>query len=91
MRSVTLPLKKSLARGRNFRAIPKNPFAHAGYENIFTGPDGRLWLSCHGILAADPKHIPFLMIEPLDFDADGNVIIPKPDTLWHEVPIPNRK
>ncbi|MCX6327743.1 MAG: family 43 glycosylhydrolase [Bacteroidia bacterium] len=77
--------------GVPYTGDPKNPFAHAGYENIFTGPDGRLWLSCHGILAADPKQIPMLMIEPLDFDAAGNVIIGKPDTLWHEIPIPYQK
>ena len=61
-----------------------------GYENIFNSPDGRLWLSCHDILAADPKQIPMLMIELLDFDVEGKIIIPKPDTLWHEIRIPNK-
>lgn len=29
---------------------PNCPFRAVGHNEVFTGPDGRLWLSCHGIL-----------------------------------------
>jgi xylan 1,4-beta-xylosidase len=74
--------------GVPYTGDPKAPFAHAGYTCIFVGPDGRYWLSCHGILAADPKQVPMPMIEPLDFDADGKIIIHGPDLSLREIPIP---
>lgn len=50
----------------------KSPFNQVGHNEIFTGPDGRLWLSCHGIMN-DKKEIPMLVIDPINFDADGNI------------------
>ena len=57
---------------------PRSDFSQVGHNAIFTGPDGRLWLSCHGILRADPRHIPMLVIEPLDFDSTGIVHVAAP-------------
>lgn len=50
-----------------------SPFNQVGHNEIFTGPDGRIWLSCHGIMSSDPES-PMLVIDPLDFDEDGKVI-----------------
>ena len=74
--------------GVPYSGDPAAPFSHAGYTNIFTGPDGRLWLSCHGILRDDPTQIPMLMLEPLDFDAAGNIVISKPSCDLHEIALP---
>jgi len=49
---------------------------------VFTGPDGRLWLSCHGIT---PGANPFLVIDPIDFDAEGNVVIQGPTWNRQEI------
>lgn len=57
-----------------------NEYSHIGHNSVFTGPDGRIWLSCHGILKSDPKAVPFLVLEPLDFDDAGNISISKPST-----------
>lgn len=46
------------------------PFNQVGHNEIFRGPDGRLWLSCHGIQA---DGVPKLVIDPIWFDADGQV------------------
>lgn len=49
---------------------PTSPFRAVGHNEIFKGPDGRYWLSCHGILEGKP---PFLMIDPIWFDENGNI------------------
>ena len=49
---------------------PENPFNQVGHNEIFKGPDGRYWLSCHGI---GEDGIPKLVIDPLEFDMDGNI------------------
>lgn len=49
---------------------PNSPFNSVGHNQIFTGPDGRLWLSCHGIAAGMN---PFLVIDPIWFDDEGNI------------------
>ncbi len=58
----------------------QSPFNQVGHNQIFTGPDGRLWLSCHGILKANegkqPK--PFLVIDPIEFDKNGIIRKSKP-------------
>lgn len=53
-----------------FEGDADNPFNAVGHNEIFTGPDGRLWLSCHGITEGQP---PFLVIDPIGFDEEGNV------------------
>ena len=47
-----------------------NPFIQVGVNEIFTGPDGRFWLSCHGIRE---DGIPLLVIDPIWFDEEGNI------------------
>lgn len=47
-----------------------NPFTQVGHNEIFKGPDGRFWLSCHGI---GEDGIPKLVIDPIGFDEAGNV------------------
>lgn len=54
---------------------PQSPFIAVGHNEVFTGPDGRLWLSAHGILKGQD---PFLVIDPIDFDKQGNMVIKGP-------------
>jgi xylan 1,4-beta-xylosidase len=58
--------------GLPYTGDPASPFNQVGHNEIFTGPDGRLWLSCHGILKAQPER-PMLVIDPLEFEADGRL------------------
>jgi xylan 1,4-beta-xylosidase len=57
-----------------------SPFNQVGHNEIFVGPDGRFWLSCHGIM--EPKdgkqEQPFLVIDPIDFDEKGNILKSNP-------------
>ncbi len=48
----------------------QNPFNQVGHNEIFKGPDGRYWLSCHGII---PGNQPSLVIDPIWFDEEGNI------------------
>ena len=74
-----------IKRGIPYAGDRNAPFSHVGHTNVFNGPDGRFWLSCHGILASDSRGIPMLMIEPLEFDAKGNLTIGKPDTIIRKI------
>jgi beta-xylosidase len=53
-------------------------FRAVGHNEVFTGPDGNLWISCHGILKGDAEdhnvEIPGLVIEPIRFKGDAIVI-----------------
>ncbi|KMT66836.1 glycoside hydrolase family 43 protein [Catenovulum maritimum] len=55
-------------RGFKYTGDVNSPFNHVGHNAIFRGPDGRLWLSCHGI--AHGKS-PFLVMDPIWIDEDG--------------------
>lgn len=50
---------------------PDSPFNQVGHNEIFIGPDGRFWLSCHGITNEDST--PYLVIDPIWFDSDGDI------------------
>ena len=58
-----------------FTGDPDNPWAAVGHNEVFEGPDGRLWISCHGILKEDG--IPYLVIDPIDF-VNGEIKINGP-------------
>jgi hypothetical protein len=64
-----------------------SPFNQVGHNEIFTGPDGRLWLSCHGILKSKPEQ-PMLVIDPLEFDANGKLVKKSPSHTPQVVPLP---
>lgn len=53
-----------------------NPFGQIGHNSVFVGPDGRYWLSCHGIIGSSD---PMLVIEPFSIVND-RIIIDKPST-----------
>ena len=53
------------------------PFDQVGHNAVFTGPDGNLWLSCHGILKSKPEQ-PMLVIDPIRFSEEGNPIKSNP-------------
>jgi xylan 1,4-beta-xylosidase len=61
--------------GIEFSGDPDNPWARVGHNEVFEGPDGRLWLSCHGILKNET--VPYLVIDPIDF-VDGAMKIDGP-------------
>ncbi len=64
-----------------------SPFNQVGHNEVFTGPDGRCWLSCHGILQARPDQ-PMLVIDPLDFDANGRIIPKSPSHTPQTILLP---
>lgn len=53
--------------------VEGSPFTQVGHNQVFIGPTGDYWLSCHGNLASDPEH-PMLVIDPLEFRNDGQII-----------------
>lgn len=59
-----------------YDADPNNPFRALGHNEVWTGPDGRLWISCHGILRDDKR--PALVIDPINFDDEGNMTVDGP-------------
>jgi xylan 1,4-beta-xylosidase len=58
--------------GLPYTANPENPFNQVGHNQVFTGPDGKPWLSCHGILKSKPEQ-PMLVIDPIPFLKDGTI------------------
>ena len=73
--------------GLTYSGNPGSPFNQVGHNEIFTGPDGRLWLSCHGILKSKPDK-PMLVIDPLEFDANGRLVKKSPSHTPQEVKLP---
>jgi beta-xylosidase len=73
--------------GLPYTGDEQSPFNQVGHNQVFQGPDGRLWLSCHGILKANegkqPK--PFLVIDPIDFDESGVIRQSKPSYLTQKI------
>lgn len=74
--------------GVPYTGLPDAVYSHIGHNAIFTGPDGRPWLSCHAILRSDPDQTPHLAIDPLDFDAAGNIINTTLSSTSQTVPLP---
>ncbi|QGY47516.1 family 43 glycosylhydrolase [Maribellus comscasis] len=68
--------ERSEARGFAFDDDPDSPFQQVGHNEVFTGYDGRLWISCHGINKITKK--PFLVIDPIDFNEKGEILQRKP-------------
>lgn len=75
--------------GLPYTGDEQSPFNQVGHNQVFHGPDGRLWLSCHGILKANegkqPK--PYLVIDPVDFDKNGIVRQSKPSYIKQNISI----
>jgi xylan 1,4-beta-xylosidase len=64
-------------------------FGQVGHNSVFRGPDGRLWLSCHGILR-DKGAVPMLVIDPIHFDATGNPTRRSPSFTAQSIPLARR-
>lgn len=60
-------------RGFEYSYDSESPFNQVGHNEIFKGPDGRYWLSCHGIIPDENDERPFLVIDPIWFDEAGNI------------------
>lgn len=56
--------------GFEWKGDPQNPFNQVGHNEVFVGPDGRYWLSCHAI---GEDGIPKLVIDPIWFDENGDL------------------
>lgn len=61
--------------GFEWKGDPNTSFNQVGHNEIFIGRDGRYWLSCHGIQKPEDgkQEEPFLVIDPIWFDENGNV------------------
>lgn len=78
---------RCIERNLPYTGNPDHPFNQVGHNEVFTGPDGRLWLSCHGILKAEPER-PMLVIDPIEFAADGSIMRKSPTFTPQAVRIP---
>lgn len=58
--------------GFEWKGDENSPFNQVGHNEIFKGPDGRYWISCHGI-TNDAQEKPSLVIDPIWFDKKGNI------------------
>lgn len=70
--------------GMTYTGDPDSPFTAVGHNEIFRGPDGRYWLSCHGIVKGRQ---PFLVIDPIWFDKKGNIQSDGPTYTPQKVPL----
>jgi hypothetical protein len=61
-----------------------SPFTAVGHNQVFVGPDGRYWLSCHGITQGGN---PLLVIDPIWFDEDGTVRSTGPTYTPQTIPL----
>ncbi|AWB65485.1 hypothetical protein C2869_03120 [Saccharobesus litoralis] len=75
----------TLKRGFTYSNDPNSPFTDVGHNEIFTGPDGNLWLSAHGIVKGQQ---PMLVIDPLKFDAKGNIVPMVPSYTKQRIELP---
>lgn len=57
--------------GLEFTGDPESAYRAVGHNEIWNGPDGRLWISCHGILNEESP-TPYLVIDPIWFE-DGEI------------------
>ncbi len=74
--------------GMAYTGNPNSPFNQVGHNEVFTGPDGRLWLSCHGILKAKPDQ-PMLVIDPINFLSDDTIAKKSPTYTPQMIPLSN--
>ncbi len=78
-----------LKNGFEYKRDLNNPFNQVGHNAIFKGPDGRFWLSCHGIMDSKKDEQPYLVIDPIWFDENGKVKSNGPTYVEQKVIINN--
>ncbi len=74
-----------LKNGFEWTGDPNSIFDQVGHNAIFKGPDGRLWISCHGLVEGKT---PMLVIDPVWFEKDGSVKSKGPTYTKQIVSIP---
>ena len=57
--------------GLEFTGDPESAYRAVGHNEIWNGPDGGLWISCHGILNEESP-TPYLVIDPIWLE-DGKI------------------
>jgi len=62
--------------GLKYTANQNNPWHSVGHNQVFKGPDGKWWISCHGILKGENQK-PGLVIDPFEI-INGEIIIKGP-------------
>lgn len=70
--------------GFKYTGDKNNIFNQVGHNEVFTGPDGRLWISAHGITETG---IPSLVIDPITFGKNGELTIEGPTYTKQSVPL----
>ena len=73
--------------GFQYSGDENSPFNQVGHNAIFKGPDGKFWLSCHGIIPSSNDEAPFLVIDPIWFDEKGNIKSNNPSYTIQKTPI----
>jgi xylan 1,4-beta-xylosidase len=63
-------------------ADPESPYVTVGHNQVFTGPDGRLWTSFHGYAVGDPD--PSMLMDPIWFEK-GRIVTDAPTYTPQEV------
>jgi beta-xylosidase len=74
---------------RNGKAIydVDHPYREVGHNQVFKGPDGRYWTSCHAyVKGGDDKFGALLIYDPLEFQ-DGVIASPSPTWTTQSVQI----
>ncbi len=79
------PIFGSQSKGKWKDAV-ETPYSDIGHNTVFTGPDGKMWLSCHGQVRGSGLP-PMLYIQPMDFDKHGNIMRLTPTTTPQTVKI----
>jgi xylan 1,4-beta-xylosidase len=75
--------------GSVFTGDPNSPWQAVGHNEVFIGPDGRYWLSCHGILKGEGNQ-PGLVIDPFEI-VDGKIVIEGPTATEQVVKYKKKK
>ncbi len=73
---------------RNPLLRPRNGFLEVGHNSVFSGPDGRDWLVYHAIGA---DRVPRLAMDPLWFDADGEIYTDAPTSGAQHIEIKEKQ
>lgn len=76
-------------RGFNCEKDALSPFDAVGHNAVFKGPDGRLWISCHGV--SKYYKYPHLVLDPLNFDKNGAIKRTEPSYVPQVIKLKKQK
>ncbi len=77
----------ALVKNGAVRTDIEHPYREIGHNQIFKGPDGRYWTSCHAyVKGGDNRYGAMLMYDPLDFK-EGKIVMDGPTWTSQSVKI----